>query len=139
MRKQSFFYSEDKMPIYEAVCLKCGKYHEYVTSVARCQETPECCGEKTRKSIFSAPMGFCENIHYQSPIDGRAITTKQARIEDLKRNGCRPWEGMEQETKVAQARVRDEVKREDAKLTESAVAAWNQLAPEKRAALESAG
>jgi hypothetical protein len=29
-----------------------------------------------------------DNIAYTSPIDGRAITTKQQRIEDLKRNSC---------------------------------------------------
>lgn len=38
---------------------------------------------------FQAPMGFVSmNICYDSPIDGRPITTKQARIEDLKRSGC---------------------------------------------------
>jgi hypothetical protein len=34
-------------------------------------------------------MGFVQrDICYDSPIDGRPITTKWARQEDLKRNGC---------------------------------------------------
>lgn len=81
-------------------------------------------------------MGYCENIHYQSPITGRPITTKQARIDDLKRNNCRPWEGMEQETKVAQERVKAEEKALDAKLEATAAAVLNSMPSEKRAALE---
>jgi hypothetical protein len=124
------------MPTYEAMCRKCGKYHEYISSISRCYDTPECCGEKTVKSIFTAPVGYCENIHYQSPIDGRAITTKQARVEDLKRNGCRPWEGMEQEKKVAQERVKAEEKAFDARLEETAVGVYQSLPSESRQALE---
>src|SRR5687767_9911462 len=46
-----------------------------------------------------APMGFVQgDICYDSPVDGRPITTKQARIEDLRRNGCVEYDpGMKQD------------------------------------------
>jgi hypothetical protein len=101
------------MPVYESVCRKCGKVHDYIRPVSGYMDTPDCCGEKTQKVILSAPMGYVENIHYTSPIDGRPITTKQARIEDLRRSGSRPWEGIEQETKVARQRAAEEEKAQD--------------------------
>ena len=111
------------MPIYESICNKCGTAHEYIRQASDCYNTPECCGEKTQKVILTAPVGYVHSVSYTSPIDGRPITTKQARIEDMKRNNCRPWEGMEQETKVAQQRKAEEEKKEDARLEEAVVSA----------------
>lgn len=34
---------------------------------------------------------------YQSPVTGKWIDTPSQRRNDLARNGCRPWEGMESE------------------------------------------
>lgn len=73
---------------------------------------------------------------YQSPIDGRWIDTPAQRRDDMARNGARPWEGMEQETKVAQERVKQEEKAEDAALESAAVAAWHSLGSEKQQAIE---
>lgn len=126
------------MPVYESMCRECGKVHEYIRRADNYLDTPMCCGYQTQKVILTPPMGYCENIHYQSPITGRPITTKQARIEDLKRNNCRPWEGMEQETKVAQQRVKDEEKAFDAKIEATAAAVLNSMPAEKRQALEAA-
>lgn len=36
----------------------------------------------------SQTMVLVKEVHYESPIDGRAITSKQARNEDLARSGC---------------------------------------------------
>lgn len=66
---------------------------------------------------------------YQSPITGKWIDTPSQRRDDLARNNCRPWEGLEQEKK--EAAIREQ--RMDAdldKLAEKiAVEAW-QTAPE---------
>lgn len=66
---------------------------------------------------------------YQSPVTGKWIDTPAQRRDDLARNNCRPWEGLEQEKK--EAAVREQ--RMDAdldKLAEKiAVEAW-QNAPE---------
>jgi hypothetical protein len=41
------------------------------------------------KVFLRFPMSFVQqDIHYTSPVDGRPVTSKQARIEDLKRNDC---------------------------------------------------
>lgn len=46
-----------------------------------------------------APMAFVQrDVCYDSPIDGRPITNKQARLEDLKRSGCIEYDpGMKQD------------------------------------------
>lgn len=122
--------------IYESRCNSCGKLYEYIKPASQYLDSPFCCGERTEKVILNAPMGHVVNIHYTSPIDGKPITTKQARIDDLKRNNCRPWEGLEQEKKVAQERKKYEEKIEDKKLEAAAVQAWQSLKPEQRRILE---
>ena len=122
--------------IYESRCNSCGKLYEYIKPAAQYLESPFCCGERTQKVILNAPMGHVVNIHYTSPIDGKPITTKQARINDLRANNCRPWEGLEQEKKVAQERKAYEEKVEDKKLEAAAVQAWQSLKPEQRKVLE---
>ena len=124
------------MPIYEARCRKCGKEQDYYQTFANCYDTPICCGEKAEKVILTPPMGIVDIPAYQSPISGQMINSRSQRKEDLKRNNCRPWEGMEQETKVAQERAKDEEKKQDAKLEEAVVSAWHQMPSEKRAVLE---
>lgn len=57
---------------------------------------------------------------YQSPIDGREVRGRRARMEDLKRHGCRPWEGLETEKKIA-ASWHESQDRKDDKFWESAV------------------
>ena len=90
------------------------------------------------KVILTPPFGVVDIPAYVSPVTGKLIGSRSERREDLKRTGSREWEGMEQETKVAQERAKAEEKAQDAKLEESVVAAWNQLPSEKRAVLESA-
>ena len=72
---------------------------------------------------------------YDSPIDGRWIEGRAQRREDLRRNGCRPFEGVEQERKVAQERVREENRRLDRVAERVAWQSWHQLSPSARRAL----
>lgn len=124
------------MPIYDAYCHKCKRTETYVRSVANCLDTPECCGEKMAKVILSAPMGYVHNIAYTSPIDGRPITTKQQRADDLARSGSRPWEGLDQEKKEAARKKAYQEQKEDAKIEKVVSEAYYSLAPEKRRVLE---
>lgn len=56
------------------------------------------CQERATKVFLKFPAAYVQaDVCYDSPIDGRPITTKQARIEDLKRNHCRPYEPGEME------------------------------------------
>lgn len=67
---------------------------------------------------------------YASPVSGNWIEGRRARREDLKRTGCRPYEGREQETKEA-AKVRAEWDRQADQIAERiAHRAWAE-APER--------
>ena len=47
------------MPTYEAVCSKCGKLHEYKSSIGeRLEKRPMCCGKQTEGTIRKPPMGY---------------------------------------------------------------------------------
>lgn len=49
------------MPTYTACCPKCGRVHEYKSSIAdRAENRPVCCGEKTEGVIIHPPMGFVD-------------------------------------------------------------------------------
>jgi hypothetical protein len=123
------------MPIYEARCPVCSKQQEYYQTVANCHITPVCCGAKTEKVILSSPMGYVHNIAYTSPIDGRPITTTQARKEDMARNNCRPWEGMEQEKKEAARRAMYEEQKQDKALEKTIGETLAAMPSDKKAAL----
>jgi hypothetical protein len=67
---------------------------------------------------------------YESPITGKWIEGRRARRDDLRRHGCRPYEGREQESKVA-AKARGEQERKIDQLAEKmAHRAWAE-APER--------
>ncbi|WP_175740026.1 hypothetical protein [Burkholderia ambifaria] len=73
---------------------------------------------------------------YTSPIDGRWIEGRRARTEDLKRNGCRPWEGMETERKEAIKRA-EAADAEFGKKIESGIAeVYNGMSTENQRALQ---
>jgi hypothetical protein len=56
--------------------------------------------------VFAAPMVFVKpDIHYESPIDGRVISSKQQRLDDLARSGCIEYDP---EMKTDAARRRQE-------------------------------
>lgn len=72
---------------------------------------------------------------YESPIDGRIVSGRAQRREDLKRNGCRPFEGMAAERKEAQRQVGYEERARDASLERCAGQAFAQLHPRLKKAL----
>lgn len=50
----------------------------------------------------NAPAIFDDLPGYESPVNGKWVEGRRARREDLKRTGCRPYEGRDQEEKAAQ-------------------------------------
>lgn len=129
------------MPIYEVECLKCQKPSEYAASIAERDATPACshCGAGTKR-VISAVRGYVAfpaagGQGYVSQTSGKYIDTKRARVDDLKRTNCRPWEGMDQELKQKAKDMAHEEKKSDDKLTEVVREAYQQLPPEKRSAL----
>ena len=121
------------MPIYQAVCMKCSSYHEYIRTASNCLDTPNCCGASTEKRILSAPMAQIDFPAYESPASGKMITSRNERREDMKRTGSRPWEGKESELKEAARQKAYEDAKDDAKLDHTVRTAWAALPPAKKA------
>lgn len=44
------------MPLYTSQCRICGKEYEYTAKIADRENTPECCGIRTEKTIPTAPL-----------------------------------------------------------------------------------
>lgn len=63
---------------------------------------PACGGYQDALKVFLVPpQGYVQpDVCYDSPIDGRPITSRQARIEDMRRNGCREYDPGEKEEVV---------------------------------------
>ena len=120
------------MPCYESECLKCGARHEYVRPAAMYLDTPTCCGQKTEKRIFSAPMGIVDIPAYASPASGKWITSRSERREDFKRTGTREWEGMANEQKNAAQQKKYEEQANDASIDHAVRTAWQHLPDSKK-------
>lgn len=73
---------------------------------------------------------------YQSPVTGLWVEGRKQRREDLKRNGCRPWEGMAQERKEAGRQQAYAEQANDRRLDEAVRRSYYQLDPAKRRQLE---
>ena len=83
----------------------------------------------------TAPMIFRDLPGYVSEGTGLYVDGRRARREDLKRSGCRPWEGLDQEKKEGARQKAYAEAREDASLTKTASEAFYKLPPSKRAVL----
>lgn len=106
------------MPLYMFKCPGCGGVERVFRKIADRNMAPACSrcapddsmpgyGFVTMERIVEAPAVQADLPGYTSPIDGRWIEGRRARMEDLKRNNCRPWEGMEAEKKEAERRANE--------------------------------
>jgi hypothetical protein len=82
-----------------------------------------------------SPMIFGDLPGYRSEATGLWVEGRAARREDLKRSGCRPWEGLDQEKKEAARQNSYAEQKLDASLTKTAAETFYQLPPSKRAVL----
>lgn len=85
------------MPIYVYSCLGCGSRFERFMPLALYRQTVvhTCAG--IGQKVILPPMVRGDLPAYTSPIDGRLIEGRRARMEDLRRNNCRPYEDGEKE------------------------------------------
>ncbi len=82
------------------------------------------------RSISAGPMVVPDLPGYVSPVTGEWVEGRRARRNDLKKSGCRPYEGREQEMKEA-ARQREYMEKKlDALAEKMAHRAWAE-APER--------
>ena len=86
------------MPLYEFGCPNGCREEHFLTLFQRNCWTTHLCRkhERLMEQIISAPtmVKVAPDICYDSPVDGRPITSWEAREEDLKRNHCRPYDPM---------------------------------------------
>lgn len=123
------------MPMYTTQCAECKRTQTIFRHVAtRDAELPVCHGAEMKR-IVEAPAVQADLPGYTSPIDGRWVEGRVARTEDLKRNNCRPWEGMDTERKEAIKRA-DAADAEFGKKIESGIAeVYNGMSAESQRAL----
>lgn len=103
------------MPIYLFKCSDCTLPTELYLRFEDYDDPQVClCGGGLVRQICAPMMvSVSPNICYDSPIDGRPITSVSARTEDLARNNCQPYDP-EMKTDYA-----NRLKREDAELDRS--------------------
>lgn len=82
------------MPLHDHRCLACGEIEERFVPLDQLDaiQKHECGGAMERVFLRFPFATIQEDICYDSPIDGRPITSKQARLEDLARADCVPYE-----------------------------------------------
>lgn len=83
-----------------------------------------------------APYVMGDLPDYESPVDGRVVHGRAGRREDLRRHGCRPWEGMEAERAEATRQRAYDAQRAEHSLDRAARVAFAQLSPAQRRMLE---
>lgn len=93
------------------------------------------CGNAAGKVFLKFPAAFVQaDIHYTSPIDGRHVTNKQSRSEDLARSGCIPYDPMMKQDQSR--RIEREDKTLEDKIGDSVDEAVAQMPVRKREKLE---
>lgn len=81
------------MPVYSFECPK-GHTHDRFIALALFDDVQRCeCGEILARRIHAPRLvRAAQDLCYDSPIDGRPITSHDARQEDLKRSGCEAYD-----------------------------------------------
>ncbi len=101
------------MPAYEYECPN-GHHFERVLPVSEYDKPQTCeCGAQGQK-LISRTFGFVQReCRYDSPIDGRPITSWAQRRDDLARNGCQEYDP-EMKKDAERFRAREQAKLEAA-------------------------
>lgn len=73
---------------------------------------------------------------YTSPIDGRLVSGRRQRRNDLARSGSRPWEGLAAEKSEANRKRAYFEQKQEQRLDHAVRSAYYSLSPEKRRILE---
>lgn len=123
------------MPTYRHSCDN-GHDFDLVLRFSELEKPQFCeCGSPATR-VICAPMVFVQaDICYDSPVTGEPVTSKQKRVEDLKRNGCIEYDpGMKQDY---QRRIKDDEKRMDAKVDAFVEQQFSQMPARKLERLES--
>jgi len=124
------------MPIYVYECSQ-GHQTEAYLLFADHQPTLRCACGVWAQQIMTAPLlvSATPEVCYDSPIDGRPITSMAARREDLARTGCVPYDP-EQKTDLLDRRKAEDAAL-DRSIDASVEAAIEKMPTKRRAQLHS--
>lgn len=122
------------MPIYTYQCRGCDERFERYLPMALCSSLVihSCAG--VGQKVFLPPMVRGDLPGYESPTTGRWIEGRRARLEDLRRSNCRPYETGEREANE-RSRVHTETAFE-ARIDQTVEREVLTMAPRKRELLE---
>jgi putative FmdB family regulatory protein len=135
------------MPIYSFRCPSCWKTESVFRKIEDRHDAPECgkcvllsepIAPVRMRRVIEAPAVQTDIGGYQSPIDGRWIEGRRARTEDLKRNNCRPWEGMSMERNEAIKRADEADKKFETSIEKGIADTFNNMSVEKQRVLNEA-
>lgn len=86
------------MPLYDYKC-SCGEEFTHFFVLADYKKTPECpkACQGTVTKLIKPTMVAVDYPAYISPSSGKLIEGRKARMEDMKRTGCREYEIGEKE------------------------------------------
>jgi hypothetical protein len=104
-----------KIPFYRYACANDHTFEIFLPLLKHINHWPcRDCRERAEQ-VITAPIFVkaAQDVCYDSPIDGRAVTSWDAHREDLKRNGCIPYDP-EMKTDVA-----NRIQREDRDMDQS--------------------
>lgn len=92
------------------------------------------CALMEGRHIRKAPMIFVsQDIHYESPVDGRVIRSKHERLDDLRRNNCIEYDPcMKQD---AERRAREQEAALESSIDRQVEAAYERMPARKREVL----
>lgn len=119
------------MPFYSYHCPRCDRMHDVYRHVSERHNSPVCCEEPT-KLVIVAPQVAPDLPGYESPVTGKWVEGRASRREDLRRSGCRPYEGREAETREHQRQQAYEERRNESVRIDAISRAFYALPEEKR-------
>jgi len=113
------------VPVYEYLCDR-GHHIEAIRRMELSSLSVQCtvCGSEAKR-IISPVRVFGDYQGYVSPVSGRWVEGRRARDEDMKRNGCRPYESGEREEAIR--RAADYERKVEEKIDESVERAASEL------------
>lgn len=98
------------MPLHSFVC-QANHLTEAYQPLSQLREYEPCgkCGEPAQKRFLRFPFAVVQaDVHYESPVDGRVINSKHARIEDMARNNCIEYDPAMKDDQQRRIRESDE-------------------------------
>lgn len=98
------------MPLHSFLC-RDGHLSEAYQPLTGLREYEDCpkCAQPAQKVFLRFPAAFVQaDVHYESPVDGRVINSRQARLDDMARNNCVEYDPAMKDDQQRRIRESDE-------------------------------